>query len=230
MNLGKNDNSPRSLAFLSSVFVVGLILVPVLVLQPNFIPTQISIRHGLAGGFFMTICGLGILAVFYPTKCRSMFSKSQNPMPKVDKSLVKIRGHHPDCQKYSSNRIEVWGKAICAACGGLLIGAMAVLIGSVLYFFLGYYIVLSNIWLLLLGEIAMLLGLTQIKFTSYVKVFANMIFVIGSFVTLVEADSLGESLLVDFYVVGLIAFALWFRILLSEWNNRRICKACQTCF
>ena len=76
----------------------------------------------------------------------------------------------------------------------------------------------------------MLLGLAQIKFAGYVKVILNVVFVVGSFVTLVEADALGKSLLVDLYVVGLIGFLLWFRILLSEWNNKRTCQACQSCF
>jgi hypothetical protein len=75
-----------------------------------------------------------------------------------------------------------------------------------------------------------LLGLAQIKFAGYVKLFINVIFVVGSFVTLVETDLLGGSILVDFYVLGLIVFVLWFRLLLSEWNNGRICQTCQLCF
>jgi hypothetical protein len=99
-----------------------------------------------------------------------------------------------------------------------------------LYFFVGLDIVWSNTWLLLLGEVCILLGLAQIKFAGYVKMFINVIFVVGSFVTLVETDLLGGSILVDLYVLGLIVFMLWFRILLSEWNNRRICQTCQLCF
>ena len=112
----------------------------------------------------------------------------------------------------------------------MLIGAVTVFIGAILHFFVGLELVWSSIWLLLLGEILMLLGLAQIKFAGYVKVFINVIFVVGSFVTLVETDLLGGSILVDLYALGLIVFMLWFRILLSEWNNRRICHTCQSCF
>ncbi len=80
------------------------------------------------------------------------------------------------------------------------------------------------------GRFVMLLGLAQIKFAGYVKVILNVVFVVGSFVTLVEADVLGKSLLADLYVLGLIGFLLWLRILLSEWNNRRTCQTCQSCF
>jgi len=76
----------------------------------------------------------------------------------------------------------------------------------------------------------MLLGLVQIMFTGYLKTIANMVFVVGSFVTLVVADVLSKSVLVDLYVLGLIGFLLWFRILLSEWNNNRICQTCGSCF
>jgi hypothetical protein len=57
----------------------------------------------------------------------------------------------------------------------------------------------------------------------------NALFVVGSCISLVAADLAGQSLLVDAYVLGLIVFMLWFRILLSEWNNRRICVACGRC-
>ena len=228
--MGKDWGPLASLTFLTSVSAVGLALIPVLVLRPSSIPVQVSIRHGLAGTLYLIICVLGVSAVFYPAKCKSLFGKPQNPLTKASKPSVQIRGHHPDCQNYSANRIKVGGKVICAACSGLVIGAVTVFIGTVLYFFVGLDIIWSSIWLLVLGEICILLGLVQIKFAGYVKMLINVIFVVGSFVTLVETDLLGRSILVDLYVLGLIVFMLWLRILLSEWNNGRICQTCQLCF
>ena len=75
----------------------------------------------------------------------------------------------------------------------------------------------------------MLLGLAQIKVGGYIKMAVNALFVVGSFISLVAADLAGQSLLVDAYVLGLIVFMLWLRILLSEWNNKRICVACGRC-
>jgi hypothetical protein len=218
-----------SVLLLTLVSVVGLVLIPLLVLQPNLIHVQFSIRHGLVGALYLIICILGVSAVFYPSKCMSLFGKAQNPLTQAREPLP-IRGHHPDCQNYSANRIEVGGQVICAACSGLFIGAVSVFIGTVLNFFLGLEIIRSNIWLLVFGEICILLGLAQIKFAGYFKMLVNVIFVVGSFVTLVEADLLGGNILVDFYVLGLIVFILWFRIVLSEWNNGRICQKCQLCF
>jgi hypothetical protein len=228
--MGKDLGSLASLMFLTMVSAVGLVLIPVLVLQPNLIHVQVSIRHGLVGTLYLVICVSGVSAVFYPAKCKNLFGKSQNPLTQSSKPSVQIRGHHPDCQNYSANRIKVVGQVICAACSGLLIGAVAVFIGTILHFFVGLEIVWSSIWLLVLGETSVLLGLAQIRFAGYVKMLINLIFVVGSFVTLVETDLLGGSILVDLYVLGLIVFMLWFRILLSDWNNRRICQACQLCF
>ena len=82
----------------------------------------------------------------------------------------------------------------------------------------------------MLGEVGMVSGLAQIKFAGFAKVVVNVVFVVGSFVTLVETDVLARSLLVDAYVLGLIVFLLWLRILLSEWTNRRTCQTCGSCF
>ena len=75
----------------------------------------------------------------------------------------------------------------------------------------------------------MVIGLAQIWFGGYVKLVANAMFVVGSFLTLIVVDGLGQNILVDLYVVGLIVFLLWTRIMLSEWNNKRICVLCGWC-
>ncbi len=212
--------------------IVGLMLIPLLIQLPNLVQFQPSLQHGLVGTLYIAICVFGVLAVFYPAKCKSMFQKPQNPIPQANNLSVpmQIRGHHPDCQNYSANRIMVGGRAVCAACSGLLIGGIASVIGAVLYFFVGLDLAWSSVWLLALGEFCMFLGLAQIKFGGYVKIFVNVIFVVGSFVTLVETDLISKSVIVDLYAFGLIAFMLWLRILLSEWNNRQICRTCQLCF
>ena len=219
------------MAFLIAVSLVGLALVNVLVLQPNLAFSSPPVRHGLVGGLYCVICVLGVAAVFYPAKCMGLFQK-QSPLSQTSgaSGSVRISGHHPDCQNFSGNRIRVNGREVCAACSGLLVGAIIALVGVALQFFVGLNLVSASVWLLALGEFCMVLGLVQIKFAGYAKVIANVVFVAGSFVTLAGADALGENMLVDIYVLGLIGFLLWLRILLSEWNNIRICKTCQVCF
>jgi hypothetical protein len=227
----KGGTSTVPVKFLVAVAIVGLAIIFVLVLHPSLKDFQPSIRHSLVGISYCTICVLGIVAVFYPAKCTSIFQK-QNPLLQTNGSpgSVHVSGHHPDCQNFSGNRIMIIGRELCAACSGLLVGAIVALVGSAIQFFIGLNIISANIWLLALGEICVVLGLVQFKFSGYAKVILNLFFVVGSFVTLAVADVLSESLLVDIYVIGLIGFLLWLRILLSEWNNRQICQTCRLCF
>ena len=130
---------------------------------------------------------------------------------------------------FSANRITIRGSVFCAACSGLLIGAIVAMVGIVL-FSLGFFdLGTGSLWVLVAGEVLMLVGLAQIKMGGFVKMAVNALFVVGSFVSLVAADLAGQSLLVDAYVLGLIVFMLWFRILLSEWKNKKTCVACGRC-
>ena len=227
----KGGTSTFTVTFLVAVAIIGLSLVFILVLHPNLKDFQPSIRHSLVGVLYCSICVLGIAAVFYPAKCTGIFQK-QIPLLQTNgpPGSVRVSGHHPDCQNFSGNRIMIIGREVCAACGGLLVGAIIALFGSFLQFFIGLSIISASVWLLTLGEISMVLGLVQFKLSGYAKVILNLLFVVGSFVTLAVTDVLSESLLVDIYVIGLIGFLLWLRILLSEWNNRRICQTCRLCF
>jgi hypothetical protein len=100
----------------------------------------------------------------------------------------------------------------------------------VVLFSLGFFNLFSgSLWVLAIGEVLMLVGLAQTKMSGYVKMAVNALFVVGSCISLVVADLASQSLLIDAYVLGLIVFMLWFRILLSELNNKRICLACGRC-
>jgi hypothetical protein len=211
---------------LLAVALFGSALIPVLALQPNLEQQGFSLRLPLIGGLYVGICLLGVLAVFYPSKCRGVFQKSQNVLQKTEKPCLQINGHHPDCYKYEANRIKIQGKVFCAACSGLLAGSVVALVGAVSYFFAGVGLKMDNIWLLILGEALMILGIIQIRLASYAKLTVNMVFVSSSLLVLVETDFLMESILVDLYALGLIAFILLLRILFSEWNNKRTCMMC----
>jgi len=214
-----------------AVSILGLALVPLLLLSPNLQTEQSPLRRPLMSAVYSVVCIVGIVAVFYPGKCRLMFQKpdvlpnANNPSSQA----VQFSGHHPDCGKFSGNRVTVRGSVFCAACSGLLVGAI-VAMGGVVLFSLGFFSPdAGSLWVLSAGEVLMLLGLAQVKMIGYVKMAVNALFVVGSFITLVAADFAGQSWLVDGYVLGLIVFMLWFRILLSGWNNKRTCVACGRC-
>jgi hypothetical protein len=219
------------LIFLVAASVIGLAFIPVLLLQPNLQADQLSFRQPLVGVIYIIVCFWGIVAVFYPGKCRMMFQKpgvfddSERQVVSVEQFL----GHHPECEEFSGNRITIGGSVFCAACSGLLIGAVTAMVGTVL-FSLGFFSLrYGNLWVLAIGEILMFMGLTQVKMRGYLKVAVNALFVVGSYISLVVADLVGQSLSVDWYVLGLIIFMLWVRILLSEYHNKQTCLACRRC-
>ena len=218
------------LLFLVAAAFFGLALVPLLLLQSNLQADQSQLRRPLVGVIYSVICIGGIVAVFYPGKCRLTLQKPKGLSDSTKSSVSKVnfKGHHPDCANFSANRITIMGSVFCAACSGLLIGAIAAMVGVVL-FSLGFSLGTGSLWALVAGEVLMIVGLAQIKTRGYVKMGANALFVVGSFISLVEADLAAQSFLVDAYVLGLIVFMLWFRILLSEWNNKRTCDACGRC-
>jgi len=217
--------------FLFTVTIVGLTIVPLMVMQPNLDRFQFAGQRSLIGVLFCTLCISGVIAVFYPGKCRGVFQHTPNPPAKAVtlSNHLHIEGHHPNCQNFSKNRITIGGRIFCAACSGLLVGAIIAITGAIAYFFTGLNVISGGIWLVILGEIGMGLGMIQMRVNGFVKVMLNAIFVIGSFTTLALVDALGKSIFLDLYVLGLIFFLLWFRILLSEWKNKQTCRNCRRC-
>jgi hypothetical protein len=227
----KLEPSRFFLLFLVAVAVFGLALILFLLLQPNLQVDPSPLRRPFIGALYTVVCILGIVAVFYPKKCRMMF---QNPKVSQnsgtpDPGGVQFKGHHPECEKFSGNRIAIGSSVFCSACSGLLVGAI-VSLGSIVLFSLAVLdFVTGNLWILAVGVIFMLLGLAQIKMIGYVKMAFNALFVVGSCICLIIADLVGQNLMVDVYVLVLVVFMLWLRILLSEWNNKRICLECGYC-
>ena len=218
------------------VCICGLIITPFLLYQANGNKIYPSFTKPLIGSLYAATCLLGMLAVFQPKNCERafMFNPLWSLQEKDDSAegpSLKIRfaGHHPDCPHFSPNRIKVRRRTLCASCTGLLIGALAALFGTALYFFVGVSLTLPDLAAVLVGYVGLLLGLGQFKLRGYIKLAANAWFVFGSFLILAAADTMRTSLLVDFYVLRLIVFLLITRISISEWNNKRICRECGKC-
>lgn len=217
------------LKFVSVVSIFGLIIVFAFLYQPLKDQLYPAFSKLLIGSLYATICLLGILAIFYPKNCENSLMFKRTPQSANISGTVRIKGHHPDCQYFSKHWIEIRKRTLCAACIGLLIGAIASLAGIIIYFFVGFVPFFADLRVLLVGYAGMLLGLFQFRLGGYVKLTANALFVFSTIITLIAADTLGASLLVDSYVIGLFIFLLLTRILISEWNNKRICTKCETC-
>jgi len=191
-------------------------------------------RKPLIGSIFSLICISGLTTVFFPKKCSETLylhetekpTSSKDENPSVHKAPIVLRGHHPDCGKFSAHTVRIGKYVFCAACTGLLLGAVIAITGAVLYFFAGQNSEQLGIFSVLVGQAGLILGLIQFKFSGYGRLLINAFFVFAAFLTLTGIDSLVENTLIDVYVIVLIVFWLWTRISISEWDHLRICYAC----
>ena len=224
---------PFFLKFAVMVSVFGLVSIPLLLSQSGKYQIDFLFSKPLIGSLYACICIVGILAVFYPNKCGKafMFRNQSGFRDQGDRGVLSgkmsFRGHHPDCEAFSGNRIMIRKVVLCAACTGMLFGAVVALIGTLFYFLVGFVPFPANALIFFLGYGGLLLGLAQFKFGGWLKLTVNALFVLSSFIILVTADVIGKSFLIDLYVLGLILFLLLARILFSEWNNKRICSRCE---
>jgi len=229
---------PRSpiLIFMIAVSFFGLFLVVTLAIKPPIIQETLPWRKPVIGSIFGAICLLGIIAVFFPKQCSAMFhsargegdiSASERAVDSHE-SAPNLRGHHPDCGSFSAHVVRISSKTFCAACTGLLFGALMALAGTTMYF-LGYWHIEQKAFLaVFVGTLGVGLGLFQFEFRSFVRLVVNTFFVLGAFLALVGIDEIIQSLLADLFLVVLTVFWLLTRILLSQWDHWRICYTCRT--
>jgi hypothetical protein len=231
---GAKASTNCSLVLYVCFSVLGLAILPFLLFQSVKLQVNYPQSSFLIGCLYSLVCMLGIVAVYYPKKCQNTFSFRKNFALQKNSQLGKgsnlaFEGHHPNCRKFDRNRTKILGVVLCSACTGLLLGAIVALIGAALYFFFGTTFPLADLGILLVASVAMLLGMVQFVFRNYQKLTVNSLFVVGSLILLVSADSIGKNLIIDLYVLGLIVFLLLTRIMLSEWNNRKTCLECGSC-
>jgi hypothetical protein len=229
--LSKTEPSKFFLLFLVAVAIAAFALVPMVLFSPNLQTYQTNLRHQLITVAYAVVCISGIAAVFHPKKCSMMFKKplALTTSKKASASTLEFKGHHPNCENYSTNRVIILERVLCAACSGLLIGAIASIIGVVAYSVGLFALDGGSFWVFIVGAGFMLGGLAQIKTAGYIKLVVNALFVVGSAIVLIEADWAGQSLLADGYVLALIVFMLWLRIMISEYNNNLTCIICGRC-
>ena len=139
-----------------------------------------------------------------------------------------VHGHHKLCGGFKSHEIEYKGKTICAACLGLLIGAIFAASISFHHFILGF------IYPWMMGYLGLLftsLGLIYIPILKpenpLQRTMYNILFVVGFALILVVVDNSG-SLSYDYLIIGLSLFWMYTRIKFSNWGHNQICDSCDT--
>jgi len=228
MRQGINSNS--IVIFTVSVSLFGLFTSLMLVQYPPTIQESFLWRKPLIASVFSLICALGIFAAVFPRRCSGTFHfrKEKRNLTPDDRSSLALKGHHPDCEKFSAHVIRVREHRLCAACTGLSLGAVVALIGTAFYFFGGWHIDETSSPAVVIGVIGVIFGFLQLKFRGFIRLCLNALFVVGAFLILVGIDESVQSLFVDTFMIALIVFWLLTRIMLSQWDHLRICQNCES--
>lgn len=218
------------LVFAVSVSIFGLFTTLMLTLRPPTIQENLLWRKPLIGLIFSLICVLGIFAAIFPRRCSGTFhfrEEKKNPVADGEPSTT-LKGHHPDCEKFSAHVIHISKRRLCAACTGLSLGAFIVLVGTAFYFFGGWRVDEMSLPAVLIGIVGVALGFLQLKFPGFVRLSLNTLFVLGAFLILVGIDARVQSLFIDMFLIALIVFWLITRIMLSQWDHSRTCQNCES--
>lgn len=192
-------------------------------------------RKPLLGFLFGMICVLGMLAVIFPRACSDKINCSKKEPSTSAHSVFSnkkyvMRGHHPNCDRFSAHVFQMRGRTFCAGCAGLFIGGAAAFIGALLYFFLNLNFEQLTIPIYYVGAIGVCCGLLlPILNTSrsLLRLFLNAYFAFGCFLLLAAVDMMTQNVFVDLFLFILIIFWLFTRIVLSFWNHERICNSCK---
>ena len=217
------------LRFMVACSLFGWCTVLLMMMFPPATMQDVFWRKPLVGSVLFLISAGGSLAAVSPRTCLAthrtqMVETSKASDVKMDS--VSSEGHHPDCGRFSSHTIQFRGNSYCAACTGLLIGGVMAMSVTVLYFFLGLNAEAIGFPAVLAGQFGPALGLMQFKFKSWIRLSANVLFVLGSCLILIGIDKLVHNVLVDVYLTGLILVWILTRVMISQWDHYRICLVC----
>jgi hypothetical protein len=209
------------------ISIVGLLIVLLLTLSPPMIHENFFWRKPLVGLVFSLICVVGVFAAVFPKKC------SQRLHFKTFETNLTSRGtysmaHHPNCGEFSSHVIYLKDQRLCAACTGLLSGALIALLGAFFYFFGSWQIEEMKVPIVLIGVASIVLGFAQLKFSGFVRLTMNMLFVLGPFLVLIGIDELTKSFFIDLFLTAFIVFWIFTRIQFSQWDHWQICSHCKS--
>jgi hypothetical protein len=197
---------------------------------PPTIKANVYLQSQLIGSVFAVICAGGGAAALFPARCTSASEahtfQSISESGANGESQLTVRGHHPDCGRFSAHIVEFKGTVYCAACSGLLAGALIALTATIFYFFLGVGFNGASLIAVIFGQAGIMFGFIQFKFKGLLRLLANLFFVVGGSLTVIGTDAYLHSLFVDLFVVGAILLWIVTRITISQWNHSTICASC----
>ncbi len=224
-----------SLYFIGISFF-GLYLLCVLTFYTPISTINFPLKRQLIGSIFGAICISGIIAGVSPSRCSWILhfksqKKSSHRTNQIETGeITNFSGHHPICRNFSDHVFHLGNRTYCAGCTGMVLGATISLIGSFLYFFCGFHLGEVDAIIFWLGFIGVIFGLLQnnlLNLKSGVnRLFLNTIFVFGAFLLLIGINEITDNLVIEFYLLIIIAYWIMTRIFLSQRKHRKVCDSC----
>ncbi|MBM5804481.1 MAG: hypothetical protein FJZ49_00180 [Candidatus Verstraetearchaeota archaeon] len=222
---------------LFGISLLGLVLLAALTFSISVTLAILPQQRLLTGSVFVAICVLGMAAALYPSRCSGLlrFGRDQDERPHIKgadtgESGVRFAGHHPACGGFSSHVFRIGGKICCAGCTGLVAGAVASIAGSIIYLLAGFNMGGAGapiFWAGFVGAACGLLphSLLDLKRAS-VRLFLNFVLAFGAFLLLVGVNEITGNPVVAFFLLTLIVYWIYARMMLSRQEHRRICANC----
>jgi hypothetical protein len=128
--------------------------------------------------------------------------------------------------------LNIGEKVYCAGCTGLTTGAVIAIIGSFFYFIIGVPLIAAELvfWI---GFGGVMIGIVQHNIYRVLgnpggvfRFMLNVIFVSGAFLLLVGTNQLAGNIATDSYILLIVLFWIYTRIVMSKSEHQRICSEC----
>ncbi len=208
-----------------TVSLIGVLIILIIVLKPLPMSNGFPFMKTLIGVIFNAVCLTGVFAALFPKKCSKLLFKEEG---NAESPQRKVKGHHPDCEAFSTHVVRIRGHTLCAACTGLLIGGISAMLFSTAYFsgFLSLGEAVSQ--LILIGVLGVVLVFLGQMVKGFTRLLLNMFFPIGSMLILIGVDKLFENVFLDIFLNALIVFWILTRITVSSWSHSKTCSKCKS--
>jgi len=202
---------------LSYVFLAELSLfITTLVIFDGLSVTNLVFMDLIPDIIFAVICVLGIIAGVAP--------KFYTFSLRGERHGSGVAGHHPDCGRFKGHTVSLGGRAYCAGCSGLVVGAILALIGLVsgLYPFdleIGFWF----------GAMLVFLGLAQHFIdlgSGWAHLWLNLGFVVGDWLMYEAIQSMNLGFIASVYFLAVTVWWIYARIRASQWTHVSVCNEC----
>jgi protein-S-isoprenylcysteine O-methyltransferase Ste14 len=203
-----------------SLALLLLVFLDLITFNPSVPRITFGSQNLVTGGLFILICAVGLVAAVAPWRLKGGGHGADR-----NTGLV---GHHPDCPEFSGHVLRVHGKALCAGCTGLALGAASAILGGFLCFFSGFSVG-DPVTFFYTGALLVALGLVQHFIDMGSPLFhlaLNVALVFGAFMLAASMRELGASFYVEAYLLASILFWVAARVRASQEEHVRVCSRC----